>query len=847
MSFFKFQFNKTNDEDIEDCRVNVTNGKKLTLKEHEKFLDIFNKVKTDYSPETYHTKDVERLVSDQIWATLFVRNRKQNIKNGALSAAKTLKWRAEHNVSELREDTISRDEINAGSIYVRGKAVDGTRVFYMHVKLFDKKRTDSFKELFLLWLETLRTNEPENKITIVMSAGGAGLKNIDLRAIKFIMDSLDNHYPDILKKMIILDLPWILNSIWNIVKQWLTDDQKCKVNFITAKNLPTFIHKKHLLKSLGGEDIWKYDFEEEYRSYQGPPPGQVGAEQDPSVYNSVGRSTSRGDPSVYNSVGRGSERPDTSNPSVYNSNDPSRGGTSAHSLSHGGTSVHNSNKDGTSEHNSTHGGTSEHNSAHGGTSVHNSTHGGTSVHDSTNGGTSVHNSTHGGTSVHDSTNGGTSVHNSTNGGTSVHNSNPDGTSVHNSNPDGTSVNDSNKFNNNSSTSVHNSTKGGTSVHSSAHGGGTSVQNSSPCGETAPPDNLSNNGTSVHNSTKGSRCNTPPSVHTSQEPSSCDPNATDPSMGGDPSSCTDPEIYRGDPSHDGSVVHQLSKKSSRNSTNKSRACSSTNQGDVDNPNQSMGVGSSSQNSEDMQDVDGTTENCTEKNEDRCGDDTNEANCGKLGDLLWICPAVEICFDETRKEESSCRFITEMKLRNLTNEGDKQIVTFKIKTNAPKHYYVKPSIGSIKPGETLSVKLTMAPGHETCVEKDRFLLLYHIIDCCDKDLAIFWKEHECAATRFEHRLKVQFNGCKQEGADTNFTPTTPDTNKSRKLSCEVRELRKRVCVYIIVLLLAVIFFAVMYNCGMFSSIAKVSKGFSCRPKRPCPVIITPVHAVAKCTRT
>ena len=44
-----------------------------------------------------------------------------------------------------------------------------------------------------------------------------------------------------------------VSAIWNIVKQWLTDDQKCKVNFITAKNLPTFIHKKHLLKSLGGE------------------------------------------------------------------------------------------------------------------------------------------------------------------------------------------------------------------------------------------------------------------------------------------------------------------------------------------------------------------------------------------------------------------------------------------------------------------------------------------------------------------------------------------------------------------------------------------------------------------
>ena len=151
---------------------------------------------------------------------------------------------------------------------------------------------------------------------------------------------------------------------------------------------------------------------------------------------------------------------------------------------------------------------------------------------------------------------------------------------------------------------------------------------------------------------------------------------------------------------------------------------------------------------MGDEDGSTEIFTEEEEDRCADGTKEGYCGKLGELLLICPAVEICFEGTRKEKSSCRFIAEMKIRHLTKEGDGQI-TFKIKTSAPKYYYVEPHIGSIKPGETVLVKLTMAPGHETSVEKDRFLLLYHTIESSETDLTRFWKEHESASTRFEHR--------------------------------------------------------------------------------------------------
>lgn len=83
-----------------------------------------------------------------------------------------------------------------------------------------------------------------------------------------------------------------------------------------------------------------------------------------------------------------------------------------------------------------------------------------------------------------------------------------------------------------------------------------------------------------------------------------------------------------------------------------------------------------------------------------------------------------------------------------------VAFKIKTTAPKGYLVRPSTGTIKPGEALTVQIILQPLSEVPnVVNDRFLVQCTAIandELVSKD---FWTTLDKASIQ-DHRLNVTF---------------------------------------------------------------------------------------------
>ena len=68
------------------------------------------------------------------------------------------------------------------------------------------------------FLEDLRKENISQEITLVFDCNGAGLKNVDLDVIKFLISLFQNYYPHMLGKILIYDLPWILNPVFVIIK-----------------------------------------------------------------------------------------------------------------------------------------------------------------------------------------------------------------------------------------------------------------------------------------------------------------------------------------------------------------------------------------------------------------------------------------------------------------------------------------------------------------------------------------------------------------------------------------------------------------------------------------------------
>nr|XP_009857583.1 motile sperm domain-containing protein 2 [Ciona intestinalis] len=150
--------------------------------------------------------------------------------------------------------------MKTGIVCCRGKANDNTRIVYFIVRKQTKDMKAKVQRMICLWLERIQRAEPGQHITFVMDVSKSSLANVDLGGIKFLLTCFTTYFPDMLEKILILEMPWIMNTIWKVVKQWMTEDQRKRTIFSSFKDLNQYIDADNALTYMGGKDDWEYSF-----------------------------------------------------------------------------------------------------------------------------------------------------------------------------------------------------------------------------------------------------------------------------------------------------------------------------------------------------------------------------------------------------------------------------------------------------------------------------------------------------------------------------------------------------------------------------------------------------------
>ena len=83
-----------------------------------------------------------------------------------------------------------------------------------HVKGADS--LEDVKKVLVYYLERLEREEENNKISWVFDCKNAGLKNMELELINFIIFCMEQNYPDILNFIYIYEMPWIMNAAFKV-------------------------------------------------------------------------------------------------------------------------------------------------------------------------------------------------------------------------------------------------------------------------------------------------------------------------------------------------------------------------------------------------------------------------------------------------------------------------------------------------------------------------------------------------------------------------------------------------------------------------------------------------------
>ncbi|KAF7665429.1 hypothetical protein LDENG_00143650 [Lucifuga dentata] len=242
------------------------------LDQHEGKQDIERKIqetrerfKNEYlqdSADKYDSRDVDRLQKDDVMVERYLMWRLSVVDDALKMIDESLQWRQEFSLNDLTESSIPKWMFETGAVYLHGYDKEGNKLFWFKVKLHikDAKTIMDKKKYVAFWLERYAKKEPGMPLTVVFDMTESGLSNIDMDFVKYIINCFKVYYPKFLSKMIIVDMPWIMNAAWKIVKTWLGPEAISKLKFVSRSEIQTFIDPEYLPSHMGGTDPFKYSY-----------------------------------------------------------------------------------------------------------------------------------------------------------------------------------------------------------------------------------------------------------------------------------------------------------------------------------------------------------------------------------------------------------------------------------------------------------------------------------------------------------------------------------------------------------------------------------------------------------
>ncbi|XP_061547377.1 motile sperm domain-containing protein 2 isoform X1 [Phycodurus eques] len=214
------------------------------------------------SSDKYDLRDVDRLQKDNSMVEGYLMWRLYVVDDALKMIDESFQWRKEYGINDLSESSIPRWMFETGAVFLHGYDKEGNKLFWFKVKLHvkDAKAVIDKRKYVAFWLERNVKKEPGMPLTVVFDMSESGLTNIDMDFVKYVVNCFKVYYPKLLSKMIIVEMPWIMNAAWKIVKTWLGPEAISKLKFASRSELQSFIDPEYLPPHMGGTDLFKYSY-----------------------------------------------------------------------------------------------------------------------------------------------------------------------------------------------------------------------------------------------------------------------------------------------------------------------------------------------------------------------------------------------------------------------------------------------------------------------------------------------------------------------------------------------------------------------------------------------------------
>ena len=222
----------------------------------------------------YRDEDVRHareLMDDPALVFRFLRRTQFHVDSARDALFKTLQWRAAGKIDSLAQDLLHspflsatrtglplfwmhsrfRDRLGRPALYMRLHSLERSLEGLHELKSTIIATLDVVRRYLLHVNRRTRRGPPVLQCVLVVDVGDAGISNIELELLPFLVDLLRNHYPGIAGAVYVLRFGWIQAGLWRMLRPVLPEKLLTRMFFVDVRELRA--HFDHAVpRTLGG-------------------------------------------------------------------------------------------------------------------------------------------------------------------------------------------------------------------------------------------------------------------------------------------------------------------------------------------------------------------------------------------------------------------------------------------------------------------------------------------------------------------------------------------------------------------------------------------------------------------
>lgn len=202
-------------------------------------------------PQRYSKADIQRVYQDSWFVERYLLRMKLDVKGAHGMLRKALEFR---NSPVIAVSEFPHEFYRIGAIFSYEPDRRGNIPVWMRIRVNQKiPLVQQFTKAFLFRvIEEADERARGRGIVLCFDLQGAGMQNIDMELLFFVITTLVNYFPKGLSYMLVHELPWFLRPLWGIAKQWLSEDHKDLVKFSDSCTIYEYFAEENLPDFMGG-------------------------------------------------------------------------------------------------------------------------------------------------------------------------------------------------------------------------------------------------------------------------------------------------------------------------------------------------------------------------------------------------------------------------------------------------------------------------------------------------------------------------------------------------------------------------------------------------------------------